>query len=60
MARFYRSWDYTFGAITTLVAALGGVLNLISFTYFTTLKTRNGNSEFFKRLYMVITFLDFW
>ena len=60
MEKFSRTADYAFGVNQTLVTALGCALNSLSFVYFATRKTRNENSEFFKRLYMVITFNDFW
>ena len=50
--------DYGYGGVQTVVSVVGCILNLLSLFYFTTLKTKNKNSEFFKRLYMIITLVD--
>ena len=50
--------DYTVGGILSATSLLGTVSNITSFIYFTTLKTRNDNAVFFKRLYMIISLND--
>ena len=50
--------EYTVGVILIIISILGTLLNAASFTYFNFLKTRNKNSEFFKKLYMSISFND--
>ena len=50
--------EYTVGIILIATSAFGTVLNTASFVYFKRLKTKNRNSEFFKKLYMAITIND--
>ena len=50
--------EYTVGAILIITSIFGTLLNVVSFSYFSFLKTRNKNSEFFKKLYMSITVND--
>ena len=52
------SLEYAVGTILTTTSILGTIFNIASFTYFKRLKTRNKNSEFFKKLYMSITIND--
>ena len=60
MASSTAELDYTaIGAVQLLISVLGCLFNVISFLYFKSLKSRSGNKEFFKRLYMIITLTDF-
>ena len=59
MSKTYNTTlEYSVGVILIITSILGTLLNAASFTYFNFLKTRNKNSEFFKKLYMSISFND--
>jgi hypothetical protein len=50
--------DITIGTISLLCSALGLPANIAAFTYFYTLKPRNPNGLYFKRVYSIITAVD--
>ena len=53
-----KSLDYTIGIILSIASTTGIIMNITAFGYFKTMKARNNNNKFFKRLYMVISFTD--
>ena len=55
---YNKDLDVLVGSTLSATSLLGILLNITSFIYFTTLKTRNDNAVFFKRLYMIISLND--
>ena len=53
-----RWLDCTIAIILTIGLLVGSTLNIFSLTYFTTMKTRNANHRYFKRLYSIISLND--
>ena len=59
MSKFlYKELDCTSGSVLFIASFLGIVTNIVSVCYFLSMKPRNPNNEFFRRLYSIISLND--
>lgn len=54
----HKGLEYASGTVLTIATIFGILSNIVSVTYFLTIKTRNSNNEFFRRLYSLISLND--